>query len=76
MFDFLLGHLAKRSCTLPDKAPLLEFLERCNQLIDKQVQIELNEWKNYVAKRLEIDLNAIRARIKPTRSSNQQLQFF
>jgi hypothetical protein len=69
LFIFLLDYLAKKSCTPRDnKAPLLEFLERCNFLIDEPVQAKLREWKNRVALNLGIDLDAIRAKIKPTHS--------
>ncbi|MDM8558015.1 hypothetical protein [Candidatus Parabeggiatoa sp. HSG14] len=66
LFIFLLDYLAKKPCTPPDNAPLLEFLERCNLLIDKKVQAELGAWKNRIAQYLEIDLNAICARIEKT----------
>ncbi|MCP4702495.1 MAG: hypothetical protein GY862_37400, partial [Gammaproteobacteria bacterium] len=76
MFMCLLDCLAKKSCTLPDKAPLLEFLERCETLIandtDDEVQTKLSEWKEKVAKRLELNLATIRDRI--TTSSSPSLQ--
>jgi len=71
LFRFLLDHLAKKSCTPPDKAPLLEFLERCHFLIDEPVQAKLREWKNQVALNLGIELDAICAKIKPTHSSDK-----
>jgi len=71
LFKCLLNYLAKKSCTPPDKAPLLEFLERCNLLIGEQVQTELTAWKNKVALNLGIELNAICAKIKPNHSPNK-----
>jgi len=71
LFKFLLDDLAKRPYTPPDKAPLLEFLERCNPFISERVQTELGAWKNKVALRLGMDLKAICAKIKPTHSVNQ-----
>ena len=66
-FTSLLDFLAKKSHTPPDKAPLLEFLERCNFLItNTNVQQELNNWKYQVAKHLGIELNAIIAKINKT----------
>jgi hypothetical protein len=67
MFMCLLDYFAQKSYSPPDKAPILEFLEACKSVItDNQTTEELNKWKQRVAQRLGIDLNAICPRVEKT----------
>lgn len=67
LFTCLLEFLAQKPCSPPDKATLLEFLERCDSLItDANARKELDNWKSQVAQRLGIKLNAIGGKINKT----------
>jgi hypothetical protein len=63
--------LAQKKHTSSSKAPLFEFLEYIHTFIKPESLVRLSDWKNIVAERLNLNLETIRATIKPILAKQQ-----
>ncbi len=72
-FFTILDFLAQKKCVKPDQAPLLYFLEYLQQDILQQLDDELSDklsaWKERIAGRLGMDIQAIRGKCRPIRNA-------